>query len=147
MRSRNQRRIDMIGKGMLRPYLGHFAIQPANLRPPPTDHDHVGVENIDDHRHRTSHALQPDLERCPGQTLTGFGTFDEMFELLTLIQTGKMKPMPILLFGKDFWTRVVDFEALAEEGTINHADLDLFRWCESAEDAWEHIADFYDLKR
>ena len=77
----------------------------------------------------------------------GFGTFDEFFELLTLIQTGKMKPMPILLFGKDFWTRVVDFEALAEEGTINHADLDLFRWCESAEDAWEHIADFYDLKR
>ena len=77
----------------------------------------------------------------------GFGTFDEFFELLTLIQTGKMKPMPILLFGKDFWTRVVNFEALAEEGTINHADLDLFRWCESAEDAWDHIAAFYELKR
>jgi len=75
----------------------------------------------------------------------GFGTFDEFFELLTLIQTGKMKPMPILLFGKDFWNRVVDFEALADEGTINHKDLELFRWCETAEEAWEKIAGFYQL--
>jgi uncharacterized protein (TIGR00730 family) len=75
----------------------------------------------------------------------GFGTFDEFFELLTLIQTGKMKPLPILLFGKDFWTRVVDFEAIAEEGTISKKDLDLFKWCESAEDAWAHIAEFYGL--
>ena len=75
----------------------------------------------------------------------GFGTFDEFFELLTLIQTGKMKPMPILLFGKDFWTRVVDFEALADEGTISKKDLDLFRWCETAEEAWDHISGFYEL--
>ncbi|MHA6318333.1 LOG family protein [Altererythrobacter sp. CAU 1778] len=75
----------------------------------------------------------------------GFGTFDEFFELLTLIQTGKMKPIPILLFGKDFWSRVVDFEAIAEEGTISKADLDLFRWCETAEEAWAHIAGFYEL--
>ncbi len=75
----------------------------------------------------------------------GFGTFDEFFELLTLIQTGKMKPMPILLFGKDFWTRVVDFEALADEGTISKKDLDLFRWCETAEEAWDHISGFYKL--
>jgi len=77
----------------------------------------------------------------------GFGTFDEFFELLTLIQTGKMKPMPILLFGKDFWTRVIDFDALAEEGTISRKDLDLFRWCETADEAWGHIARFYDLDR
>ncbi len=77
----------------------------------------------------------------------GFGTFDEFFELLTLIQTGKMRAMPILLFGKEFWTRVIDFEALAEEGTISRRDLDLFRWCETAEEAWEHIAAFYDLDR
>ncbi len=77
----------------------------------------------------------------------GFGTFDEFFELLTLIQTGKMKPMPILLFGKDFWTRVVNFDALAEEGTISRKDLDLFRWCETADEAWDHITRFYDLKR
>ena len=76
----------------------------------------------------------------------GFGTFDEFFELLTLIQTGKMRPMPILLFGRDFWTRVIDFEALAEEGTIDHADLDLFQWVETAEEAWEVIAGFYELE-
>ena len=51
----------------------------------------------------------------------GFGTFDEMFELLTLIQTGKMRPMPILLFGREFWERVIDFEGLADEGVISPA--------------------------
>ena len=76
----------------------------------------------------------------------GFGTFDEFFELLTLIQTGKMKPMPILLFGKDFWNRVIDFEALAEEGTISHRDLDLITWCETAEEAWDAIAKFYEIE-
>ncbi|APE29337.1 hypothetical protein BMF35_b0082 [Aurantiacibacter gangjinensis] len=76
----------------------------------------------------------------------GFGTFDEFFELLTLIQTGKMKPIPILLFGKDFWTRVVDFEAIADEGTISKKDLDLITWCESAEEGWQAIADFYGIE-
>ena len=76
----------------------------------------------------------------------GFGTFDEFFELLTLIQTGKMKPIPILLFGKDFWNRVINFEAIAEEGTISKKDLDLFHWCETAEEAWTHIAEFYELE-
>ena len=75
----------------------------------------------------------------------GFGTFDELFELLTLIQTGKMKPIPILLYGREFWEKVINFEALAEEGTINRDDLNLFRWCESAEEAWGHIADFYKI--
>ncbi|GGZ89236.1 LOG family protein [Novosphingobium arvoryzae] len=75
----------------------------------------------------------------------GFGTFDEFFELLTLIQTGKMKPIPILLYGKEFWTKVVDFEALADEGVINHADLDLFHWVETAEDGWRKIVEFYEL--
>ena len=73
----------------------------------------------------------------------GFGTFDEMFELLTLIQTGKMKPIPILLFGKDFWNRVVDFEALADEGVISPTDLKLLTWVESAEDAWAAVQAFY----
>ena len=75
----------------------------------------------------------------------GFGTFDEFFELLTLIQTGKMKPIPILLFGREFWNRVIDFEALADEGVINHADLGLFHWVETAEEAWDKVVDFYDL--
>ena len=75
----------------------------------------------------------------------GFGTFDEMFELLTLIQTGKVRPLPILLFGKEFWTRVVDFEALAEEGVISPHDLDLITWCETAEEAWDAVCNHYDV--
>jgi uncharacterized protein (TIGR00730 family) len=76
----------------------------------------------------------------------GFGTFDEFFELLTLIQTGKLKPIPILLFGKEFWDRVVNWEALVEEGVIGARDLDLITWCETAEGAWHHIAEFYELE-
>src|SRR3546814_19747344 len=63
----------------------------------------------------------------------GFGTFDECFELLTLIQTGKMKPLPIILFGRDFWNRVVSFDGLVEEGTIAPNDLDLFHIVETAD--------------
>jgi uncharacterized protein (TIGR00730 family) len=74
----------------------------------------------------------------------GFGTFDEMFELLTLIQTGKVRPMPLLLFGRDFWNRVVDFEALADEGVIAPHDLDLIHWCEDATEAWDYVQDYYD---
>ena len=73
----------------------------------------------------------------------GFGTFDEMFELLTLIQTGKMKAMPVLLFGKEFWNRVVDFDALADEGVINRRDIGLFRFVETAEEGWAHVVDFW----
>jgi uncharacterized protein (TIGR00730 family) len=76
----------------------------------------------------------------------GFGTCDEMFELLTLIQTGKMKRVPILLFGREFWNRIVNFEGLVEEGTINAKDLELINWCETAEEAWAHICDFYRLE-
>ena len=74
----------------------------------------------------------------------GFGTFDEFFELLTLIQTGKVRPLPILVFGKEFWTRVVDFQALAEEGVISPGDLDLFHWCEDADEAWQFVVNYYE---
>src|SRR5881394_3056235 len=73
----------------------------------------------------------------------GFGTFDEAFELLTLIQTGKVKPLPILLFGREFWERVVDFQGLAEEGVISPHDLDLITWCETAEEAWDAVCAHY----
>jgi uncharacterized protein (TIGR00730 family) len=73
----------------------------------------------------------------------GFGTFDEAFELLTLIQTGKVKPMPILFFGRDYWNRVVNFEALVDEGVIAPADLDLFTFCETAEEAWAQVCRHY----
>jgi uncharacterized protein (TIGR00730 family) len=73
----------------------------------------------------------------------GFGTLDEMIELLTLIQTGKVKAMPVLLFGKAFWDKVLNFHALAEEGVISPRDLDLFKFVESADEAWAAIQDFY----
>jgi uncharacterized protein (TIGR00730 family) len=65
----------------------------------------------------------------------GFGTFDEMFESLTLIQTGRMRPVPFLLFGRDFWERVINWQALADAGTISAEDLTLFRYVETAEEA------------
>ena len=74
----------------------------------------------------------------------GFGTFDEMFELLTLIQTGKVRPLPLLLFGKEFWKKVVNFEALAEEGVIAPHDLDLIHWCEDAQEAWDYVQRYYE---
>ncbi len=73
----------------------------------------------------------------------GFGTFDESFELLTLIQTGKVKPIPIMFFGREFWERVVNFEALVEEGVIAAKDLELFKFVETAEEAWEHVCAYY----
>ena len=74
----------------------------------------------------------------------GYGTFDEMFELLTLIQTGKVRPLPILLFGKDYWNRVVNFEAMVEEGVVAPHDLDLIHWCEDAQEAWDFVMNFYE---
>ena len=73
----------------------------------------------------------------------GFGTMDEMFETLTLIQTGRMERVPFLLFGEAFWRRVIDFEALAEEGTISPGDLDLFHFVDTAADAWAIIERHY----
>ena len=65
----------------------------------------------------------------------GFGTMDEMFESLTLIQTGRMEQVPFLLFGKDFWNEVVGWDALSRSGTISPEDLSLFQFVETAEDA------------
>ncbi|WP_238365602.1 TIGR00730 family Rossman fold protein [Mesobacterium pallidum] len=65
----------------------------------------------------------------------GFGTLDELFESLTLIQTGRMKQVPILLFGREFWDRIVDWQALADAGTISDSDLELFRYVDTAQDA------------
>jgi hypothetical protein len=70
----------------------------------------------------------------------GFGTLDELFELLTLQQTRKAPPAPIVLFGKAYWRKLVDFEMLAEEGMISPADLQLFEFAESAEEGWASLA-------
>jgi hypothetical protein len=70
----------------------------------------------------------------------GFGTLDEMFELLTLVQTRKMsKPMPIVLFGTEFWRQVVDFDALVRHGTISARDLELMHRTDSVDDAYDWI--------
>jgi hypothetical protein len=71
----------------------------------------------------------------------GFGTLDELFETLTLIQTHKVQPIPVLLFGQAFWERIINFNALVEEGTISSEDLDLFVYVETAEEAWELISE------
>ena len=76
----------------------------------------------------------------------GFGTLDELFETLTLIQTHKVQRIPVLLFGQAFWERVINFNALVEEGTISAEDLDLFVYVETAEEAWELISEAIDLK-
>ena len=65
----------------------------------------------------------------------GFGTLDELFETLTLVQTGRMEQIPILLFGRGFWERIIDWDALADAGTISEDDLGLFRFVETAEEA------------
>lgn len=65
----------------------------------------------------------------------GFGTLDELFEALTLIQTGRMRRVPFLLFGKSFWEQIIDWDALSEAGTISPEDIDLFRFVDSAEEA------------
>ncbi|MFC6486674.1 LOG family protein [Nitratireductor sp. GCM10026969] len=75
----------------------------------------------------------------------GFGTMDELFEALTLIQTGRMERMPVILFGSTFWERAIDLEFLAEQGTISPGDEELITFVDTAEDAWSHIAAFYKL--
>jgi uncharacterized protein (TIGR00730 family) len=75
----------------------------------------------------------------------GFGTLDEFFETLTLIQTGRMERIPLLLFGMEFWSKVINFEALAESGTISPEDIGLFTVVDSAEDGWNVIREHYNL--
>lgn len=70
----------------------------------------------------------------------GFGTMDELFEILTLQQTGKAPPMPVVLFGRDYWRKVLNFETLAEYGMIDDADLALFDIVDDAEEGWSALA-------
>ena len=75
----------------------------------------------------------------------GFGTLDELFEVLTLVQTKKAKPVPIVLFGTDYWKRLINFEVLVEEGTISAQDLGLFHYTDDPQEAWDLIKSFYQL--
>ena len=69
----------------------------------------------------------------------GFGTLDELFESLTLIQTNKSDKIPIVLVGKKYWQKVINFEFLKDEGVIDPSDIKLFRFVDNAHEAWEYI--------
>ncbi|MEQ8300137.1 MAG: LOG family protein, partial [Hyphomonas sp.] len=69
----------------------------------------------------------------------GFGTLDELFELLTLTQTGKSPAIPVVLCDRDFWSGIINFDALLEAGMISEKDLDIFEFADSAEEAWESL--------
>jgi uncharacterized protein (TIGR00730 family) len=81
------------------------------------------------------------LVACPG----GFGTLDELFDALTLIQTGKIAPLPVLLMGGRYWKRILNFEAMVEEGVISPHDTRIFRFVEDATEAWDVIREFYGV--
>lgn len=73
----------------------------------------------------------------------GFGTMDELFEALTLVQTKKVKPLPIILFGEKYWKGLIDFDFFVNEGTIDQKNIELFVYADKAADAWEYIKYFY----
>ena len=75
----------------------------------------------------------------------GFGTMDELFEVLTLVQTGKAKPVPIILFGTDFWNSLLNFQVMVDAGTIAEEDLALFHITDDPQEAWNKIKAFYQL--
>ncbi len=75
----------------------------------------------------------------------GFGTLDELFEVITLVQCQKAKPVPILLFGSHHWKRLLNLDILAEEGMISPEDLNLIRYVDEPQAAWEVIHRFYQL--
>ncbi len=75
----------------------------------------------------------------------GFGTLDELFETLTLIQTGKCRKRPVLLFGREFWTKLINFDHLVETGMISPEDVHLFRFVETADEAWSTLQQLYGL--
>jgi uncharacterized protein (TIGR00730 family) len=75
----------------------------------------------------------------------GFGTLDEVFETLMLIQTRKVEPLPVVLVGEDYWRRVFDPDFLVSEGTIDREDRDLFWYAETAKEIWQGILDWYEL--
>ena len=73
----------------------------------------------------------------------GFGTFDELFETLTLIQTHKTQTLPVVLVGKSYWEKAINFEFLKDEGVIAPEDLDIFKFADNAKEAWEHILSWH----
>jgi len=139
---------------------GPSIMEAANRGAADEGHDSIGLNIVLPHEQQPNDYVTPELSfrfhyfalrkmhfllraRAVAVFPGGFGTFDESFELLTLVQTQKVKPMPILFFGREFWDRVVDFQALVDEGVIAPKDLDLFTFCETAEEAWSCVCRHY----
>ena len=76
----------------------------------------------------------------------GFGTLDELFTALTLRQTGRMQDVPIILYSKEYWNGILNFQFLADEGVIQDRHLELFQFCETPEETWKVITDFHGVK-
>ena len=76
----------------------------------------------------------------------GFGTMDELFEALTLIQTGKVERIPILLFGREYWSQAVNFDYFVDQGTISPGDLSLFQYVETAQEAWDYLCRYHNIQ-
>ena len=98
------------------------------------------VENIQVRKARMNE-LADAFIALPG----GFGTMDELFEVLTLVQTTKVKPVPIILFDSKFWKQLFNFDLLVAEGMISPQDMELFHFVDTPQDAWRIITDFYQL--
>lgn len=75
----------------------------------------------------------------------GFGTLDELFTVLTLRQTGRMQEVPIILYGKDYWDGIIDFQFLADQAVISDSHLELFQYTETPEETWQVIRDFHNV--
>jgi len=124
----------------------------------------IGLNIVLPHEQAPNHYVTPELSfnfhyfatrkihfllraKCVAVFPGGFGTLDEFFEALTLIQTKRMDKIPLLLFGAEFWSKVINFEALAEAGTIAPDDTHLFNLVDTAEEGWEIVRAFYDLPK
>jgi hypothetical protein len=75
----------------------------------------------------------------------GYGTLDELFEIIALVHTKKERPVPIILYGSAYWKRLINFEVMIEEGAIERRDLDLLHYCDTPQAAWAVIESFYQL--
>jgi hypothetical protein len=75
----------------------------------------------------------------------GFGTLDELFEVITLVQTKKAQPVPIVLFGSGYWKRLLNMDVMVEDGVISPEDINLFHYVDEPQAAWDVIARFYGL--
>lgn len=76
----------------------------------------------------------------------GFGTLDELFTTLTLRQTGRMQEIPIILYSREYWDSIIDFQFLADEGVISDSHLELFQYTETPEETWQVIKDFHGVE-